>query len=138
MTKTIEIIVIAITCLICICAIIIVCPLNSFTGYSRLSIITLSDSSFISGSFSLGSGTINEDPVFIFYSGSDKEGYYLDYRYTHDSRIFRDEEISPYLKTTYFCYDSLILKNQCHPGNYEFHVPKSTIVQQYKLDGVLK
>ena len=50
------------------------------------------------GSFVLGTGTLQSDPVFIYYVGDNAVGYTMEYKSARYSRIFMDEDTKPYLK----------------------------------------
>ncbi len=97
---------------------------------------SISDSSRITGSFFLGSGTIRSSPQFVFYSGNSNTGYILETRYASHSRIFMDRNINPVLDTV-TCYRKSVLSpfpDQHIDESYYFHVPENTIITQYVLD----
>lgn len=102
-------------------------------SYYDTSILSVNDGSEVSGSFSLGSGSIHENPVFVYYK-VDGKGYRLETVDADETLIVEDEETSPYLRT---------LMSKRWGGMpvayaYEFHVPKKTVVRKMILDANLR
>lgn len=108
-------------------------------------LVNLQDSSGVYGRFFLGSGTIREYPAYYYY----KEIAPGQYTYnnlvqepgTAQIVVFTDEENNPYLKTLQECYkqtDSFwwvsVNGSFCNIIQQEFHVPKDSIIQNFKLD----
>src|SRR5512137_2340684 len=99
---------------------------------------SLQDGSTIRGSFSLGSGTIREKPQFVYYA-IDGNGYVLRSVPADASKIIEDEDTKPYLRTYTFIRIGKITGQRVYDANnYEFHVPKETVIQQWNLDGQLR
>lgn len=108
---------------------------NNHTESYDVPLQTLSDTLTIQGSFSLGSGSIDGEPVYLYYWGDDIKGFKLGHKNAEDCTIFRDEENKPYLKITELCSNNVYGIETCFEKSYEFHVPKNTIVSRYNLDG---
>jgi hypothetical protein len=93
------------------------------------SILSLNDGSQISGSFILGSGSINQFPVFVTYQTLKNGGYRLITIRADQAEIREDA-------TQGDCY--VHEKLWVASGTYSvIHVPKGTIIRQYNLDGKL-
>lgn len=88
---------------------------------------SLDDSSSISGSFFLGTGTVNSNAVFVCYGQLPDGGYKLLQIPASQSRIYMNSE-NAQLK---------VITDACENQRYEFHVPSNTIVQRYELDSKL-
>jgi heme/copper-type cytochrome/quinol oxidase subunit 2 len=95
-------------------------------------IASLNDDSSISGRFMLGSGSIDEDPVYVYYSVEQDGGMMLRTLKADNAKIYEDSN-EPYLK---------VFNTQMVFGNvyqkYEFHVPNDTVVRYYNLDSKLR
>jgi len=98
-------------------------PIDPYT----IQIKSLNDGSQISGHFTLGSGYIKQDPVFIVYERLQNEGYVLKTLPADDTIIYEDNPSIPYIRVS-GCAFKL---------EYEIHVPSESIIQQYALDGKL-
>jgi hypothetical protein len=89
----------------------------------------------ISGTFFLGSGSVNSYTQYLFYKDSGTGGYVLDKVFTDGTVIFQDENNQPYLRRIETA--QVDIKSGEHFGaysyRYEIHVPKGTIVEEYKL-----
>jgi hypothetical protein len=100
-------------------------------SYSTIvSIYSAGDAIGSKGTFVLGSGTINTDPVFIYYTGNDTVGYTLEYKESSLSRIFMDEDSAPYIKNN-CVHDWLYEHDKCH---YEFHVPHNAVQKIFNFN----
>lgn len=125
-----------------ICMIIMIITMENTTNYTRIPLMQLSDDSRINGNFFLGSGSISSNPVFYYYSGSDKTGYSLEYKRASETKIFMDEETKPYLGYSMKCWTNMVNSFLQHGpnctiiGDFEFHIPKGSIREYYTLDGV--
>jgi hypothetical protein len=92
-----------------------------------IQIKSLNDGSQISGHFSLGSGYIKQEPVFVVYEGLNNGGYVLKTLPADDTIIYEDNPPVPYIRVHGTHAQKL----------YEIHVPSESIIQQYTLDGKL-
>lgn len=91
-------------------------------------IYTLSDNSLTRGHFSLGSGMISEQPMFVCYIINSDGSYSLKTLPAANSRIFMDTDVDPYILVTQ--YNSMA----GYSYSYEIHVPKDTIIREFNLD----
>jgi hypothetical protein len=123
-------------------AIVIICACGAIASHTIIpptysyydtAIISLNDGSELSGSFMLGSGSISEDPVFVFYKAG-KKGYKLETLPAEYTEIIEDENNSPYLRTNMIQY----FGGLSTWDSFEFHVPKNTIVRTMDLDSNLR
>jgi hypothetical protein len=94
-------------------------------------IASLNDDSAISGRFILGSGTIKENPVYVYYSVEPDGGMILHTLSASSTRIYEDSN-EPYLKTN---NKQMLFGNVIN--SYEFHVPNNTVMRYYELDSRL-
>lgn len=100
----------------------------------------------LNGSFFLGSGTVDEEPVFYYYQKNEDGSFFLDYAYAEDVTIVEDSGPPRYDQT---CHALL----QFWPGDYQpwhagdisdqaaqcdrkatFYVPEGSVTQSYNLD----
>jgi hypothetical protein len=105
----------------------------------RIPIATLNDDSLIHGHFTLGSGTINEEPVYVSYAAMANGGYKMVTFAASKSTVFTDTDIAPYVQV-YSCYSDFPYPHKCiwTEDEFDIHVPKGTIEQpMYALDGKL-
>jgi hypothetical protein len=99
--------------------------------------IHLSDG--IYGSFSLGYGTVSSYNQYLYYKDSGTGGLLLDSVRADGTVIYQDENEHPYVrKTENVAVDTKTgeinrfnLRN--YSVKYEIHVPKGTVVEEYKL-----
>lgn len=113
--------------------------------YPKTYLANLQDTSSVYGRFMLGSGTIGEYPAFAYYTQTGKS----EYRYkqlverpgTAPVVVFTDEEKRPYLKSLTDCKKPrgsrlwiAPLWKTCSIVQQEFHVPKNSIIRNFKLD----
>ena len=98
----------------------------------------LQDESQIHGSFSLGSGYIDEEPCFVFYEMEDN-GYVLRSVPADKSKIIEDENDKPFIRR-YETYSEgrLTRSKMYHDWRFEFHVPQGTIIKEWYLDAKLR
>jgi hypothetical protein len=98
---------------------------------------SLHDGAQISGSFSLGSGYIRQEPQFVFYQTVEK-GYQLKTCPAAYTTVIEDENATPYLRITDYAQKGKIFNTISQRSRvYELHVPSGTIIQEWKLDGTL-
>jgi hypothetical protein len=106
----------------------------------RTPIYNLSDATRLSGSFILGSGTINERSHYFFYI-NDGDGYRLDSRES-SALIVMDESESPYVEDIYqdYPYDHndwqfyFMFRLSRPTPEVVFHVPPGTIITSFIVD----
>jgi len=93
------------------------------------SIYSADITSTIHGEFFLGSGEVESEFVYVYYTGNNQTGYKLGDVPSGESTIFMDENTSPYIKETY--------THEINGANdnisYEIHVPPGSIVEQYNM-----
>lgn len=96
-------------------------------------IYSAADAIGVSGEFVLGTGSVNTNPVFIYYTGDNQVGYKLDYKDSDISRIFTDTNINPYLQSNCIDYWNPVMSNvtRC---TYEFHVPNNSVRKEFNFD----
>jgi len=91
-------------------------------------ILSIEDSAFTNGGFILGSGSIDEKPVFVYYAGTNDE-YSLKYVYSRYTSIKECSNVTPHIIKYYNDMRSV--------DKIEIYVPKGTRINTgYKLDGV--
>jgi hypothetical protein len=128
-----------------IAMILIVCGLGLFAindtfgpkeeGFSDTRIISLKDTALIHGSFTLGSGVLDQKPSFMYYKVVDN-GFQLKSVPASMTTIIEDENDKPFIREYYKIWYTLFThkKNGYKTLNYEIHVPKDTIIRQFNLD----
>jgi hypothetical protein len=108
---------------------ILIIVLSSFlTGCGReetRKIVSMSNSTQINGSFFLGCGTIEEEPVIYYYYEQNNGSKKLTYAYARRSEIYEDLKEG---QTPYLLIPSDIL------GTFKFHVPPNSITPTFNLD----
>jgi hypothetical protein len=124
----------------------IVYEVQRTTAPIESSLKTLADGQGVEGRFFLGSGSVDSEPVFFYYSGSDQDGYRLrhvdaDYVTIHETddepkmvRYCEDNStvsgwvtwpLKTYTGSRYDCYSD----SETH-----FYVPRGSIQNNYILD----
>lgn len=93
---------------------------------------------FTMGHFTIGQGIISSKPAYTYYI-QDEGAYRLKSADSRISYIYEDEEQTPYIVTHYIysesCFNSN--KNIATINRYDFHVPKGTVISDYRLDSNL-
>ena len=93
--------------------------------YDSYTIYSVDDTMSSSGRFILGSGYIQQNPIYVFYSDVENGGYRRDYLYASKTIIYEDAPDNiGYVKSIITPCDYL----------FELHVPKGTIKQELVLD----
>ena len=103
-------------------------------------IYSLKNDSEISGSFILGSGSIDESEVYLYFYKT-KEGYVRGEKLVSDTYIKEVEGepaalycIYQYTRSRFGFFNKDYYKNKTmHNGKYVLRVPKGTIVQEFKV-----
>ncbi len=105
--------------------------------YSHVELVALKDNtSGVSGSFFIGSGTIQTRSYYFFYARNQDGSYYQDKVSTESANIYEEDRTDGALKTyvrrpqgnwRYFC---LFEKRY----TYCFYIPKGSIPHQFRLD----
>jgi len=113
----------------------IIFPISNVDGVSSTEIYSISDSSFIHGSFVLGTGYIGDRPVYIFYKSSGS-GYSMDWVGVKYAVIIEDEQ-TPCIVTRYHTVTHLGGFAVRFVDGYELHVPVGTIKERFVLDSEL-
>jgi len=87
----------------------------------------------IEGSFFLGMGSIHTERVYVAYTGNNIHGYTLVEYPISESRLFEDENITPYIEEVdiWTCYSMGYIPIK----KYDFHVPVGTIKMEYSVTG---
>jgi hypothetical protein len=100
-------------------------------------ITTLSDKMGIKGAFSLGSGYVRGEPVFVSYITNGNNSYTLTTFDADKSTIYMDSQ-DPYV-VRYKIESADIVKDVRKKDYHKFdiHVPEGTIVEKINLDGEL-
>lgn len=112
---------------------------NYYTVHiSDTPIMSLTDGSKISGCFILGSGSIGENPQFVYYSKSGL-GYKLQTVSASVTTIIEDDNLNPHLSLFEIRREGRIFHGYYIEGvSYEIHVPNGTILRDLSLDSELK
>jgi hypothetical protein len=110
-------------------------PTEFITG--DVPILSLQDTQSISGSFFLGSGSVNQLPVYTFYINDNQNGGYKIQRLSEDdTRIHMDATNETGAR---WIMKRKLMKSglACRFVEWnELHVPPETIIREFKLDGV--
>jgi hypothetical protein len=94
-------------------------------AYDQYQIVSINDNLGIRGTFFLGSGTVDSVSRYYFYKKVG-DGYMQGSIPAGHTMIFTDENDNPYVKAKYV---------NGYAESYEIHVPNSTIIREYNLDG---
>jgi len=110
--------------------------LNPYVANS-IPIASLRTSDQIQGDFILGSGNINEKTYYVYYTKGNDDGYSINKIDANLCKIFMDDRTDGALLTIYSKVDDD--KRYWAFGtnwfdHYELHVPKGSIIQQYKIE----
>lgn len=106
---------------------------------SDTSIYSIHLSNSVYGSFSLGYGTVSSYNQYLYYKDSGTGGLLLDSVKADGTVIYQDENDKPYVrKTENVAFDTKTgIANRGNLRNYsvtyEIHVPKGTVVEEYKI-----
>jgi len=112
-----------------------------FNKYER-QIVSIKGSSFVSGSFLLGCGTINSSRYYVYYEKTEGGGFQQEKINVNRAIIFEEENCKPRIKwegKKYTCSEYWLPK-WAAPTTKEFYtkrliyVPKGTIIQEFKLN----
>lgn len=102
--------------------------------YHDVAIYSLSDTSpQIHGSFALGSGYISSYPVYSAYKQLPNGGYHRMDVFTDISNVFMDTDKDPYIRVWNRHASVLGFNYTSSDYLYEIHVPKGTIIKDYKI-----
>ncbi len=102
----------------------------------KIPIRSVGASTNVSGSFFLGSGTVDEEAVFYYYR-SDNGVLSLKYRYADKTTIVEDENDNPYMLCKGEEYVGMYKSD--NPPTFDiyaecsFHVPEGSVVKSYML-----
>jgi len=103
----------------------------------RDKLVTLKDNITTEGSFFLGSGTINGEHKYFYYKENGQGGFLAESVNSKGVPIYEDSDTEPYISilANEFInrkFDVLFIPNTdiC----YAFHIPKNSIIRDYKLD----
>jgi hypothetical protein len=91
---------------------------------------SLKDGSVTTGSFILGSGSVNGYDVYIYYTKNEQGGYIRSHVDASMSIIYMDENERPYLVKHF------IETNRLHKqfeSAYSFHVPNGTVTKTFNV-----
>lgn len=97
------------------------------THIDRVNIKSMADQTLIHGSFTLGTGSIDENPVYIYYYNVDdavtwKQGHIR----VEMAKVHEDTEMRPYIDITKSPFGNVRFM--------DFHVPNNTVYSYYALD----
>lgn len=123
-----------------VCAVIALSPLmgpyKSEVKWSH-DLVALSNTSAVSGSFFLGSGTIGEDPAYQFVK-REGDGYVVDSIPTHNTVVHQNddekpriERITDYRDGVHFSVFQFMYEGT---GEYHIYVPEGAIWTGYEID----
>jgi hypothetical protein len=91
-------------------------------------LISISNSTQISGNFFLGSGSINEQPVFYYYYKTQNSSIKLSYALAGLSEIFTDIKVG---EKPYVIYKPVGWSTY---ESWKFHIPIDSIISTFELD----
>jgi hypothetical protein len=101
----------------------------------RQDLVALRDGTSVQGSFFLGSGQIDQQPVFYYYR-KEGTGFKFDHQDADASTVFEDSQQPYMLIRTSVCNDRSWVWTACTKGSpsYEFHVPAGSVLRQVNLN----
>lgn len=91
---------------------------------------SLKDGSATTGSFILGSGSVNGYDVYIYYTKNEQGGYVRSHVNADMSIIYMDENEKPYL-VKHFSETNRLHKR--FESSYSFHVPNGTVTKTFNV-----
>lgn len=104
------------------------------TVTSVYNLYNLSDANVSGGRLILGSGTIENEPVFSYYTDGKDGGYVLAWKPASQSSVYTDEK--PRMEVVSYVYDKTIwfVGNEKETKHYNFYVPAGSVKPVYNLD----
>lgn len=96
----------------------------------KTQIESLKDGSTTSGSFVLGSGTIYNEDVYIYYTKTNNGGYIRNHISADKTIIYMDENEHPYLISHYVETDE---RHVQFINSYSLHVPNNTVQKRFEV-----
>lgn len=101
--------------------------------YSNVELVNINDRAGMSGSFFLGSGTVEDEPVFYYYERENGR-VTLERIKADDAVIIEDESSRPYVSyLEEVSNNSLWYLGGMESSRIEFHVPPNSIITNYSL-----
>ena len=109
-------------------------PGETITTWDDIKIKSLSDTSLIHGSFSLGSGSVAQTPVYIYYEIL-PDGYYkMGWFNARYATVKEDCDDAPYIRIYHDEWTWMGVMGSTGQNRAEFHVPNGTVINTYNLD----
>lgn len=95
----------------------------------------------IEGQFSLGSGFVDSQEHYYFFTKDNRGSYQAFHAKACNAYIFEDEEKTPYARwqtvhyvpSIWVCYFTRKIFDRYEDTALDLHVPKNTIIQEYKV-----
>lgn len=104
------------------------------TVTSVYNLYNLSDVNVSGGRLILGSGTIENEPVFSYYTDGKNGGYVLAWKPASQSSVYTDSK--PRMEVVSYVYDKTIwfVGTEKETKHYNFYVPAGSVKPVYNLD----
>jgi len=100
-------------------------------------LVSMKDTNSLHGRFFLGSRNVNEC-VYSFYRKNSDGSIEMNSVAVDAAKIFEDDSVHPrmdvYEEKLVFENTLWVLDCSCGASKYEFHIPKESVVNQFKLD----
>lgn len=104
---------------------------------NRVTVVSLRTSDQVLGDFVLGSGSIKEQTYYVYYTQDDDGAYRINKVLANQCKIYMEDRNDGELQTIYSKVDDDRRRYSLNPNwfdHYELHVPKGSIIQQYKIE----
>ena len=106
---------------------------KDYLGYDIIPIYSSDLSTELHGTFVLGSGNVDSDPVYYVYSGDPKTGLSLVSFPTSRSKIFLDENENPHVREIHWI-NGVTGEKMFYPfETFELHIPENSIKRDYNM-----
>lgn len=104
------------------------------TVHSYTPIYSVENDLAVQGSFFLGIGRVNSYPVYIFFTGDDKNGFQRKMLDATNVFVFRDTETPYLIRKTIYKMTPMPPTEICTPNEiYELHIPENTLIKEVEL-----
>lgn len=104
---------------------------------STTKILSLTDNGGVAGTFIFGSGSVRTSPVFVAYIQNPDGSFQLITFPTEQSKVYQDQISGGYVEEheLYGCMLVGTISVRPRTTQYLIHIPKDSIIKQFKLDG---
>lgn len=114
---------------------LIILPYNLIEDAEYNDIISIENQNIIGGGFTLGTGNINSNSVYVFYRNTTDGGLIKSYVDAYSTPVYEDNTVSPRLVEYKFYkyYPWLVWMKSKQKSTYKLYVPENTIIKEFKL-----